>query len=165
MHDDLSTHDSSVTSLLSSRNDDSVTFGKVRIEHIRNGAVISDETVNNLITTAGKSWIAARQKDSGQPAQLSHMACGSGSTAAAVGDTTLGSELARVALTTAGGTVSTNVVTYTATFPAGTGTGAVTEIGLLNAASVGTLVSRAVFSVKNKEAGDTIAFTWTHTNT
>lgn len=144
-------------------NDDIKVNGQIHIVHTRGGQVITDETHKNLITTVGKGWIAARQKDTGQPVQLSHLACGTGATAAAVGDTTLGSELARVALTTAGGTVAANVVTYTATFPPGTGTGAITEIGLFNAASVGTMVSRAVFAVKNKEAGDTITFTWTHT--
>lgn len=144
-------------------NDDLKTNGQIRIVHTRDGKVIADETHKNLITTVGKNWIAARQKDTGQPAQLSHMACGSGSVAADVANTTLGTELARVALSTAGGTVAANVVTYVAVFPAGTGTGAVTEIGLFNAASSGTMVSRAVFAVKNKEAGDTITFTWTHT--
>ena len=122
-------------------NDSIKVNGQIQITHTRGGQVIADETHKNLITTVGKNWIAARQKDTAQPAQLSHLACG----------------------TTAGGTVANNVVTYTATFPPGTGTGAITEIGLLNAASVGTLVSRAVFAVKNKEAGDTITFTWTHT--
>ena len=144
-------------------NENIKTNGQIRVVHTRDGKVIADETFKNLITTAGKNWIAARQKDTGQPPQLSHMACGTGVVAAAVGDTTLGTEIARVALTAAGGSVATNVVTYSAVFPAGTGTGAVTEIGLFNAASVGTLVSRAVFAVKNKEAGDTITFTWTHT--
>lgn len=144
-------------------NDNLKTNGQIRIIHTRGGEVITDETHKNLITTVGKGWIAARQKDAGQPAQISHMACGSGTVAADVANTTLGAELARVALTAAGGSVASNVVTYTAVFPGGTGTGAVTEIGLFNAASSGTLVSRAVFAVKNKEAGDTITFTWTHT--
>lgn len=143
--------------------DDYKTNGQIRIVHTRGGQVIADETHKNLITTVGKNWIAARQKDSGIPAQISHIACGTGVVAAAVGDTTLGTEIARVALATAGGTVVDNVVTYSGTFLPGTGTGALTEIGLFNAASNGTLVSRAVFAVKNKEAGDTITFTWTHT--
>jgi len=143
--------------------DDFKTNGQIRIVHTRDGVVISDETHKNLITTVGKNWIAARQKDAGTPAQISHIACGTGVVAAALGDTTLGTEIARVALDTAGGTVSSNVVTYSGTFLPGTGTGALTEIGLFNAASVGTMVSRAVFAVKNKEAGDTITFTWTHT--
>jgi glycerol-3-phosphate dehydrogenase len=44
----------------------------------------------NLVVTAGKNWIAARMKDTGSPAQMSHMAVGTTNTAAAAGDTTLG---------------------------------------------------------------------------
>jgi hypothetical protein len=89
------------------------------------------------------------------------MAVGSGTTAAAVGDTTLGTELGRVSLTST--TVTTNNVAYVATFPAGTGTGAVTEAGLFNASSSGTLLCRTVFSVINKGAADTLGITWTVT--
>lgn len=144
-------------------NDNFQTSGQIHVVHMRNGAVISDETFNNLITTAGKDWQAARQKTTGQPAEIGWIACGTGIVAPAITDTTLGAEIARVALATSGGTVAANVVTYVGTFTAGVGTGALTEIGLFNAATVGTLVSRATFAVKNKEAGDTISWTWTHT--
>lgn len=89
------------------------------------------------------------------------MAVGASSTAPAAGDTALGSELARVAL--GSGTASTNIVTYTATFPAGTGTGAIVEAGILNAASAGTLLCRTTFAVVNKGANDAMSVTWTVT--
>ena len=92
---------------------------------------------------------------------MSHMAIGSGSTAAAAGDTALGNQLGRVALTSTA--VSNAVVTYTATFGAGTGTGAVTEAGILNASSGGTMLCRTVFSVVNKGASDSMTITWTVT--
>ena len=92
---------------------------------------------------------------------MTHMAIGTGSTAAAAGNTTLGSEAGRVALTST--TVSTNNVAYVATFPAGTGTGAITEAGILNASSGGTLLCRTVFNVINKAAADTLGITWTVT--
>ena len=92
---------------------------------------------------------------------MSHMAIGSGSTAAAAGNSALGSELGRVALTST--TVSGAVVTYVATFAAGTGTGAVTEAGILNASSSGDLLCRTVFSVVNKGASDSMTITWTVT--
>ena len=92
---------------------------------------------------------------------MSHMAIGTTNTAAAVGDTALAAEAARVALTS--GVASANAVTYTATFPAGTGTGAIVEAGLLNAASGGTLLARTVFSVINKGASDAMTITWTVT--
>ena len=92
---------------------------------------------------------------------MTHMAIGSGSTAAAAGDTALGTQLGIVTLTST--TVSTNTVQYAATFAAGTGTGAVTEAGLFNASSSGTMLCRTVFSVVNKASGDSMTITWTIT--
>jgi len=118
------------------------------------------QEVDNLVVTAGKGYVASRMKDTTATA-MSHMAIGSGSTAAAANDTALGNELGRVALTST--TVSSAVVTYVASFPAGTGTGAVTEAGILNASSSGTLLCRTVFSVVNKGAADSMTVTWTVT--
>ena len=94
---------------------------------------------------------------------MSHMELGTGTTAAAVGNTTLEAVIAgsRTALTS--GTSSTNVATYVASFPAGTGTGAVTEAGIFNASSGGTMLCRTVFSVVNKGADDAMSITWTIT--
>lgn len=118
------------------------------------------QEVDNLVVTAGKGYVASRMKDTTASA-MSHMAIGSGSTAAAAGDTALGNELGRVALTST--TVSSAVVTYVASFPAGTGTGAVTEAAILNASSSGTMLCRTVFSVVNKGASDSMTVTWTVT--
>ena len=124
------------------------------------GNVKQEVVVPNLVVTVGKNFIASRMKDATATA-MSHMAIGTGTTAAAVGDTTLGTEVGRVALTST--TVTTNNVAYVATFPAGTGTGAITEAGLFNASSAGTLLCRTVFSVINKGAADTLGITWTVT--
>ncbi len=118
------------------------------------------QEVDNLVVTAGKGYVASRIKDASATA-MSHMAIGSGTTAAAANDTALGNELGRVALTST--TVSAAVVTYVASFPAGTGTGAVTEAGILNASSSGTLLCRTVVSDVNKGASDSMTVTWTVT--
>lgn len=120
------------------------------------GQVKDRREIKNLVVTTGKQFIAARMV--GTPTEMSHMAIGAGTTAAAAGDSALGSELGRVAL--ASDTVSGAVVTYTASFPAGTGTGAVTEAGVLNASSGGTLLCRTVFAVVNKGADDAMSITW-----
>lgn len=125
-----------------------------------NGNIKQEQFIPNLVVTVGKNWIASRMKDTGIPVQMSHMAVGAGTVAPVVGDTALGSELGRVALTTAGGTVSNNEVTYSATFGAGTGTGAITEAAILNAASAGTMLCRTTFAVVNKGANDTVAISW-----
>ena len=118
------------------------------------------QEVPNLVVTAGKGYVASRMKDTSATA-MSHMAIGSGSTAAAASDTALGNQLGRVSLTST--SVSSAVVTYVATFAAGTGTGAVTEAGLFNASSGGTMLCRTVFSVVNKGSADSMTITWTVT--
>ena len=123
------------------------------------GNVTHETIVPNLVVTAGKNFIADRLKNN--TTVMSHMAIGTGSTAAAAGNTALGSEAGRVALTSS--TVTDNAVAYVASFGAGTGTGAITEAGLLNASSSGTLLCRTVFSVINKGANDTLGITWTVT--
>lgn len=134
--------------------------GLVKVVHTNAaGDLVQEFEVPNLVTTAGKGHIAAKiAATTNSPVSMTHMAIGTGTTAAAVGDTTLGTEGGRVSLTNA--VVSTNTITYTATFPAATGTGAVTEAGILNASSGGTLLCRTVFPVVNKAAGDSIAITW-----
>jgi hypothetical protein len=126
----------------------------------KDGQVKEEHDFKNIVVNVGKTFVASRMV--GTTANImSHMAIGSDSTAAAAGDTALGAELGRVALATA--TSSSNVVTYTATFPAGTGTGAVVEAGLFNAASAGTMLCRTVFAVVNKGADDAMSVTWTVT--
>jgi hypothetical protein len=114
----------------------------------------------NLVVDTGLNFIVERMA-SADDSVMSHMAIGEDNTAAASADTTLGNEAGRVALTST--TVSTNTVTYVATFGAGTGTGAITEAGILNASSSGTLLCRTVFPVVNKQSGDSMTITWTVT--
>ena len=126
----------------------------------KDGNVKDSRQIKNMVVTAGKEFIAASmlKTTTNSPAAMSHMAIGSDNTAAALGNTALGTELGRVSLTS--GTASGAVVTYVATFPAGTGTGAVVEAGILNASSSGTLLCRTVFAVVNKGADDTMSVTW-----
>ena len=115
------------------------------------------QEIDNLVVTAGKGYVASRMKDATATA-MSHMAIGTGTTAAAAGQTALVSESARVALTST--TVSGADVTYVATFPAGTGTAAITEAAILNASSGGTMLCRTVFAVVNKGSSDSLSVTW-----
>ena len=94
---------------------------------------LNDEVVqetNNLVVTSGKNWVAKRM--AGQDSNMTHMAIGTGTTAAAASQTALVTELERNALTVSGGTVSSNTVQYAATYGAGDGTGAITEAGIFD---------------------------------
>lgn len=125
------------------------------------GVLKEERNITNVVVDDGLDWIAARLYDTGIPDEMSHMAIGSDSTAAASTDTALGTELGRVALTST--TVTNSSIQYIGDFPAGTGTGAVVEAGVLNAATGGTMLCRTTFAVVNKGAADTLKITWTVT--
>tara|TARA_B100000470_G_scaffold152269_1_gene118664 strand:+ start:134 stop:556 length:423 start_codon:yes stop_codon:yes gene_type:complete len=124
---------------------------------LKNDVVV--QRTKNLVVTAGKNWVADRMNNANTV--MTHMALGTGTNAAAVGDTTLQTEIDRNALTST--TVSTNTIAYGCTWAAGDGTGAITEAGLFDAASTGDMLARTVFSVVNKGASDSITITWTIT--
>lgn len=126
------------------------------------GNVKEDFTVPNLVVDTGLDYIASRMKDATATA-MSHMEVGTDNTAAAAGDTTLGAAVSGARVTLDSTTVTDNAVAYVATFPAGTGTDALTEAGIFNAASAGTMLCRTVFSVINKGASDSMTITWTIT--
>ena len=119
------------------------------------------QETNNLVVTAGKNWVADRMK--GTNAAMSHMAIGTGTTEALAAQTALVTELDRNALTTSGGTVSNNTITYECTWAAADGTGAITEAGIFDAASSGDMLARTKFDVVNKGADDSMTITWTIT--
>ena len=91
------------------------------------GEIKEEQEIDNLVVTTGKNFVASRMAGT-SAAVMSHMAIGTGTTAAAAGDTGLGSEAARAALTST--TVNNNDVVYAATFSPGTpsSTTAVTEL-------------------------------------
>lgn len=122
--------------------------------------------VRNIITNAGLAGIASRINGAGSAAVFDYIALGTGTTAAAVGNTALETEI-----TTGGGErsqatasrVTENVTNDTArlveTFNF-TSDFAVTESGILNAASTGTLLCRQTFSAINVDDGDSLQVTW-----
>ena len=134
--------------------DDLKLTGKLQIK--LNNTVVQE--VNNLVVTVGKNWVASRMANA--DTVMTHMAIGTGTTAAADGDTALVTEVDRNGLTNSGGTVSGNTITYDCTWPASDGTGAITEAGIFNAATAGTMLARTVFPVVNKGTSDTMTISW-----
>jgi hypothetical protein len=56
--------------------------------------------------------------------------------------------------------MASNSATVMSHMAIGTGTGAITEAGILNGSSTGTLLCRTTFPVVNKASSDSIAITW-----
>jgi hypothetical protein len=113
--------------------------------------------VKNLIVAVGKNIITSRLVGN-TTAIPSHMAVGSSNTAATTAQTALGTELSRVSLDSS--TRTNNTIAYIATFPAGVGTGTITEAGIFNAGSSGSMLCRTNFNEVNKAPGDVIVITW-----
>ena len=129
----------------------------------KDGKVKESREINNLVVSAGLAYICSRMADA-SAGVMSHMALGSGTTAAAAGDTDLESILgSREVLDST--TASSNTIAYVSSFEAGEGTGAVTEAGIFNAATSGTMLCHVIFPVVNKQADDTMSVTWTITLT
>lgn len=128
------------------------------------GEIKHEFTVDNLVVTTGKAWLAKRLAAESAN-EMTHMAVGSSATAPGVGDTALlGTELGRVAFDSKVRTA--NAVTMIATFPAGTATGTLNEAGIFDGSAGTTMLSRVAFSGPvTKGAADSFQVTWTVTMT
>jgi hypothetical protein len=128
-----------------------------------NGEVKQVVDIHNTLTELFDAHVADTLSDGGESA-IGYMGVGTG-TGQGSSDTGLATALARVALdsTTQGTTTDDNDVIYVATFPAGTGTGALTEAGIMQADNNTTMMAYTSFDVINKGASDSFVVTWTIT--
>jgi hypothetical protein len=113
-----------------------------------------------IVTTAGVNWLATTFTNTVEPETLNFHDCGTGTTAEAIGQTTLvtpyGGSRATGTQSTPG---STNIYRSVGTISF-TSTLAITEHGMFTASTVGTLFDRSVFAAINVGNGDSIQFTW-----
>ena len=137
--------------------------GRFELELIDEHGITKDyRNLSNLITNAGFDLAADLLAKSSQPKELTHLAIGTGSGAAAAANTSLGAETARIAATYAH-TTGAKTFTLKGTIAAGTGTGSIREVGAFNASSGGTCFSRRVFAAVTKGANDSLSITYTLT--
>ena len=125
----------------------------------------------HVVTTAGKNYLAACFPNTNEPENFKYHGYGTGTTAAAVGDTALQTELTTQynpdsTRPTGSQSSSTNTYTTAGTLtPDSGGTIAVTEHGIFTATSAGTLLDRNVFSAINIVGGSGDSLTTTYTLT
>ena len=134
--------------------------GKLHIElRDKDGKLKDERLIENTVTALGDAFVADCVCG-GAAAYMSWMAIGTGTPSA----TALGVELDRNAVTstTQGTGADDNDAIYVGDWAAGDGTGAITEAGLFNQATIGgTMFVSSSFSVINKGATDTLSVTWT----
>ena len=127
----------------------------------KNGEVVRE--IDNLVVDTGKTLVASRI-GSNTDNFVNYMGLGiSGWSPVVAGDTALVSEVGRSAAVSSTSISNPLDVVFAATFPAGVGSGSITEAGVFNAASGGTLVARTAFAVVNKGPDDIVTITWTVT--
>lgn len=138
----------------------------IRIPFIT-GYNADSKIVKNLITYAGYAGMASRLNGSGSEAAFTYLAVGTGTNAAATGDTTLQTEITDSGLERAAAT-ATRITTAQTNDTAKldktwsvTGSKAVTECGALNAGAAGVLLGRQVFSAINVANGDSLQIIYT----
>lgn len=115
---------------------------------------------HNVITSGGVSAVALFLCSAAAAATtftMKYIGIGTDATAEAVSNTALGAEVARHTGTISN--VTGAIYRITATFPSGTGTGAITEYGLFDSNTSGTMLSRDTESVVNKGANDDLIVT------
>jgi hypothetical protein len=131
--------------------------GHVRIERFdSDGQLREVRECDNLIVQAGKNLLATALGAAITP--FGWIAVGTNGTTPVLSNTTLGTELARVAVTSAAAVGP--VTTFSASFLPGIGTGVWQEAGIFNAVSAGVMYSHVVFTAMTKNAGDTLVITW-----
>lgn len=123
------------------------------------GNLVESKTITNLIVSVGKQYIASRMI-SNSTAVISHMAIGGGTTSPVSGNTALGSEISRKALSSL--TNTTNQIVAVATY-GNDSSGSISEAGIFNASSSGTMLCRTTFTPFTKTTGQTVIVTWTIT--
>lgn len=122
---------------------------------------------NNVITNAGKNdGIERLINGTGTPAIFNYIGIGTSATAEAATDTALGVEIGTRQQDTAATPdppTTTGQQQLIVTFAAGNGTGTITEAGVFNASTGGTMLNRKTFGGVVKGASDALEVTVTLT--
>ena len=146
-------------------NDSLKVTGTYNFKHMRDGVVLDEWDVNNLVTSAGKALLASLAGDA-SAVPFTYLALGTSTTAPAIGQTTLVAEITDTGLARAAATVSRTTTTVTNdtlqlvyTWTA-SGTKTVEEVGVFNAVSTGVMLSRALTTSRALVNDDTLIITY-----
>lgn len=135
-----------------------LTFGAtMTAELVREGKVVDTRTVHNMVVNAGYDLVCDLLANPTTPNIIGYVGVGTGTSPTTDVMTALGSEWGTRVSTTYSHTPGTTLLTLSCTIPAHTGSMvALTESGLFNAATSGTMFDRVTFTAINKEAADTV---------
>jgi len=147
--------------------DNIMPIGKVLIEirDAKTGSLKYSKTADNMFVTAGKNSLAdaLRGTTANNKGEITYCALGTNSTAPALGNTALGTELFRKLVSVR--TVSGNIATFQTFFTTSEGNGTLREAGLFGDDASGTADSGTLFCHvainRTKTSNDTLSLSWT----
>lgn len=146
-------------------NDSLKVTGIYNFKHIRDGVILDEWDVNNLVVSTGKALLASLAGDA-SAVPFTYLALGTSNTAVSIGQTTLVAEITDTGLARAAATVSRTTTTVTNdtlqlvyTWTA-SGSKTLEEVGVFNASSAGTMLSRALTTTRNLVNNDTFIVTY-----
>lgn len=120
--------------------------GRAEICLIKNGKIIEKEVIDNLIVSAGKTRVANLIGGT-NTTYFNYIAIGTGTTSPSDSDTALENEVKRKQATVSN---NNNQEIFEATFDFDSSESyAITEAGIFDSASGGTMLDRLTFSAKN----------------
>lgn len=123
------------------------------------GNLLERITTHNLVVDTGLSMQAARLQHGSTVPGLTHLALGTGTAAPAASNTALGAEKFRDVITQYIPATRKLTVRYYLATGAANGH-SLTECGLFNAASGGTLYARATHAAIAKTSDKTVTYSW-----
>lgn len=139
--------------------------GIVKIEVFRKDGSYECHTVHNSVMNAGFAQLALLAGDA-SATPFTYLELGTSSTAVAASQTALQAAITDTGLARAAATVSRVTTTQTNDtlqlyyLWTASGTKAIEEIGIFNAASSGTMLARALTGTTTANNGDQVAFTY-----
>lgn len=141
-----------------------------RVQHIRNGVVLSDEVIFNVKTTVGIDFTFAQTYGtSAQANGLNYIALSNDTLTETTASTTLSTEIAANGLARAIGayahTGGASTATISKTFTCATGAQSAQKAALFSASSAGTMHHALAFTQRALQVGDQLAVTFTITLT
>lgn len=130
------------------------------------GNVLEERKIKNLVVNTGKAWVLKQLQSVNHVTSqnLSHIAIGSGLVAPATGDTALGNEVTRVAISsfaTANLTANPPSFEMQAVIASNEANTTLGEIAVLNSNSAGTMLARATFASFVKATSNILNISYT----
>jgi len=144
----------------------------IDLRNMLTGSMKGELNFSNLITNAGLAELSSLINGTTSPASFDFLGIGTGTTAANATDTALVTEInqdgnptfstrgAAGAASRTTTTVTNDTATIIRTFTIGAFTPAITEVGLFNAATSGSLFARKVFTAVNLVENDNLQVTY-----